>query len=372
MTKNGLSTDIVTTIPALVIPGLIVLGVILGLVFVLLHIELLKTRLKIKTAKLQQQEQHIKLLATNMSDWIWTLDANQCFVYVSPSVKKLLGYNAEDLSGQSLAGLFHPVDIERAYALISHALVLAKRTAIENEQAVENYHDTTIDLAFRHHRGHIVWTETAVRIFVDTLGEFTGAQATSRDITERKTTEVKLRQLAFNDPLTQLPNRRLLNDRIRQAQAGCSRHKQYCALFFIDLDNFKYINDNYGHDNGDVLLQQVAQRLFANGRASDTVARFGGDEFVVVSEFLHLEYDDAYEQALLIGLKLIELFENDFSLRDINCRIGASIGVYMFNSDDKALDYMVKQADTAMYQAKARGRNRVVFSGEPLMLETLS
>jgi diguanylate cyclase (GGDEF)-like protein/PAS domain S-box-containing protein len=332
-------------------------------ILLLIRNQLLTNRLKIKAKKVEAQEQQIHLLATNMNEWIWALDTTQQFSYLSPSLNKVLGYSANQLLNKSLSEVLHPSDIERTQALISHSVAVAQRNLLDNKP-IEKHIESTLELSFRHRNGAIVWAETTLRIFFDKKGGFASAQGSSRDVTERREAEETIRKLAFNDPLTQLPNRRLLSDRIRQAQAGCSRHKQYCALFFIDIDNFKYVNDNYGHDNGDLLLQQVAQRLFANARTSDTVARFGGDEFVVVSEFLHPDYDQAYEQSLLIGVKLIELFEHHFSLRDINCRLTASIGVYLFNSDDRAVDYLVKQADVAMYQAKARGRNRLVFSGE--------
>jgi diguanylate cyclase (GGDEF)-like protein len=359
-------------------------------VVLLIRNQLLKTRLKTKVQTLQAQEQQIQLLATNMNEWVWALNATQAFSYVSPSVNKILGYSANQLLHKRLVDVLHPSYLERTQALISHSLSLAQRNFSNNHltsnsftnnslsnnsltnkkpaetysEAAQKYSESTLELSFRHKNGNMVWAETTLRVFFDEKGCFASAQGSSRDITAQRNAEETIRKLAFNDPLTQLPNRRLLSDRIRQAQAGCTRHKQYCALFFIDIDNFKYVNDNYGHDSGDILLQQVAQRLFAAARESDTVARFGGDEFVVVSEFLHPQYDQAYEQALLIGVKLMELFEQHFSLQDINCRLTASIGTYLFNSDDRGIDYALKQADIAMYQAKAGGRNRLVFSGE--------
>jgi diguanylate cyclase (GGDEF)-like protein len=147
--------------------------------------------------------------------------------------------------------------------------------------------------------------------------------------------------------------------------AGCKRHRQYCAVLFLDLDNFKYVNDNYGHDNGDYLLQQIAQRLSSGIRDSDTLARFGGDEFVVVSEQLSQELDTAKHQALLIGIKMLELFERDFLLRDAHCHITTSIGIALFNDDSRSVTSLLKQADIAMYQAKANGRNRCVVSDTP-------
>src|SRR5690606_32829149 len=147
------------------------------------------------------------------------------------------------------------------------------------------------------------------RIFFDAHGKYLGSQGSSRNITERKQAEEATRQLTFSDPLTHLPNRRLLSDRLKQAMAGCSRHHQYCALLFLNLDNFRYVNDNHAHDSADKLLQQVAQRLTASLRESDTVAGFGGDEFALISEFLGLDLADAKQHAIRIAAKTLELFD---------------------------------------------------------------
>ncbi len=168
--------------------------------------------------------------------------------------------------------------------------------------------------------------------------------------------------MAFNDPLTQLPNRRLLNDRLQQTIAGCARSKQFAALMFLDLDNFKYVNDNYGHDNGDLLLQQIALRLVGATRESDTLARFGGDEFALITERLSGDYEAAKSQALMIGIKMLETFDKDFVLCELRCHITTSIGIALFNSDEKSAKALLKYADTAMYKAKANGRNRCVIS----------
>lgn len=305
---------------------------------------------------LQERDKQMRVLTSNMSDWIWTLDAKNNFTYLSPSIQKLLGYNATELLGENIQIVLHPNDAERAYAQYTHVLTASKRGEC-NE-----YRDLMWKAGLLHKNGHILWTETALRAFFTPDGDFAGAQGCTRDISERKQAEEAIRQLAFNDPLTQLPNRRLLTDRIRQAMASCKRHHQYCAILFLDLDNFKYINDNYGHDNGDLLLQQIALRLASGTRASDTVARFGGDEFVIVSEQLSTLIDTAKEQALVIGAKTIELFEKEFIVNEVHCTITASIGIALFNNDTKTISALIKYADIAMYNAKANGRSRCEIS----------
>ncbi len=335
------------------------LGVLLSAFFGLIwHNKVLNRRLANFSRELLAQEQHILLLTQNMSDWVWAIDRKNHFSYVSPSVKKLLGYEVDELVGQPLQIILSPAENERVDALNAHLAATARRGEIRD------YKDIVQEFALLHKQGYVVWVEAAMRIFYDPNGRYISSQGNSRDITERKQAEDAMRQLTFNDPLTQLPNRRLLSDRLKQAMAGCSRHHQYCALLFLDLDNFKYINDNHGHDNGDYLLQQVAHRLMASLRENDTLARFGGDEFAVVAEFLGKELSEAKQHALRIAIKILETFDQDFRLRDNNCHLTASIGIILFNNDQKSVDGLIKQADTAMYQAKSQGRNQF-FIADP-------
>lgn len=336
------------------------LGVLiaLGLLGLAWHNKDLNRRISAANRAILEQEKHILLLTQNMSDWVWSVDQHNCFNYVSPSVKKLLGYDAQELFGQSLQTILNPLENERAQALNAHLVAAARRGEIQHHK------DVVQEFSLMHKAGHIIWVEAATRVFFDASGNYLGAQGSSRDITERKQAEEAMRQLTFSDPLTQLPNRRLLSDRLKQAMAGCARHHQYCALLFLDLDNFKYVNDNHGHDNGDALLQQVAQRLMSVLRESDTLARFEGDEFAIVSEFLGQDLQSAKQHLLRVAIKVLEVFDRDFRLRDLNCHLTASIGIILFNSDQKSVAALIKQADTAMYRAKAQGRNQF-FIADP-------
>ncbi|SDE01761.1 PAS domain S-box-containing protein/diguanylate cyclase (GGDEF) domain-containing protein [Massilia sp. PDC64] len=182
------------------------------------------------------------------------------------------------------------------------------------------------------------------------------------DITQRKLDEHAILSLAFFDPLTRLPNRRLLLDRLRHAVAATKRDGHGGALLFIDLDNFKTLNDTLGHDKGDQLLQQVARRLEARvARDSDTVARHGGDEFVIVLENLSPDREKAALQAELIAEKLLGAFNDPFQLDGHLHHTSPSIGVALFDKDMKDIDELLKRADLAMYQAKAAGRNTIRF-----------
>jgi diguanylate cyclase (GGDEF)-like protein/PAS domain S-box-containing protein len=182
------------------------------------------------------------------------------------------------------------------------------------------------------------------------------------DITQRKHDEHAILSLAFFDPLTHLPNRRLLLDRLRHAVAATKRDGHGGALLFIDLDNFKTLNDTLGHDKGDELLQQVARRLEARvARDSDTVARHGGDEFVIVLEDLSTDREEAAAQAERVAEKLLDAFNEPFQLDGHLHHTSPSIGVAMFDKDMKDIDELLKRADLAMYQAKGAGRNTIRF-----------
>lgn len=185
------------------------------------------------------------------------------------------------------------------------------------------------------------------------------------DITERKQMEAQINQLAFYDPLTKLPNRRLLNDRLSQAMSASQRSGRYCALMFLDLDNFKPLNDTYGHVVGDLLLIEVANRLKNCVREMDTVARFGGDEFVVILNDLNMDKAESASQAELVADKIRTSLAAPYSLivkhegkhdTTIEHRCTASVGVALFFNHEVNQDDILKLADTAMYQAKKSKR----------------
>jgi len=206
---------------------------------------------------------------------------------------------------------------------------------------------------------------------VDKNGHIEKLIGITEDVTERKNAEEQLRLFAFYDPLTHLPNRRLLNDRLEQAMSASKRNGYYSALLFLDLDNFKTLNDTRGHDIGDLLLIEVARRISACLREMDTVARFGGDEFVVLITSLDVDKKAAYDKAYVVAEKIRLVLAESYSLlckqadnpeSEIKCYSTASIGVVLFTNHNASKEEIIKLADAATYDAKAGGRNQVSFS----------
>ncbi|OYU45855.1 MAG: hypothetical protein CFE44_05285 [Burkholderiales bacterium PBB4] len=203
------------------------------------------------------------------------------------------------------------------------------------------------------------WLELSVASKPTEPGDEDRVIAIARDITARKLAEQAIEQLAFHDSLTGLPNRRMLADRLQTAVVQCARQARHGALMFLDLDRFKQLNDTFGHDVGDLLLQSVAQRLLLCTRGVDTVARLGGDEFVVLLQELHSEPALAREQALTVGQKILVALNSPHELQDSQHLATPSIGLVVFNGQGSAPADLLKQADQAMYDAKRQGRNAI-------------
>lgn len=195
----------------------------------------------------------------------------------------------------------------------------------------------------------------------DADNRFVGYLGIGTDITKAKEAQFQIQSLAFFDPLTGLPNRRLLMDRLKVAIANLVRHQRRGALLFVDLDNFKQLNDTLGHDAGDLLLKQVAQGLSACIREGDTVARLGGDEFVVMLEDLSDNPLEAHAQAEKVAHKILQTLNQSYRLGDAERTVTPSIGVALFGAEAETVDEPLKRADIAMYKAKAAGRNAVRF-----------
>jgi diguanylate cyclase (GGDEF)-like protein/PAS domain S-box-containing protein len=287
---------------------------------------------------LRMTEEHYASLVANASDVIMIVGTEGVVRFASPAATRTLGMKPEEITGKSLAELWGGEDGERLRSFLGE---IARTPA-----GVVGPVELRIERAGRviEGVGSNLSNDPAVR----------GLALNFRDISERKVLEEKLRQLAFHDPLTLLANRNLFRDRVEHALTRAQRGESRAAVMFLDVDNFKNINDSLGHDAGDRLLQAVAQRIVQTSRASDTVARLGGDEFGVLLEGVRKAAD-----AQSIADALVASLGAPFSLDGREVRVTASVGV-AFSAVDSSAKTLLSNADLAMYHAKAAGKNRHV------------
>ncbi|MFH2135384.1 MAG: diguanylate cyclase [Pseudomonadota bacterium] len=311
---------------------------------------------------ISESEEKYRFLADNISDVIWVLNLRtNRWEYMSPSVHKLLGYTVEEVMPLPLEKILAPASYEN----LQHWIAERSQVFLKEQNPV-NY---TEEVEQVRRDGSTVWTEVTAHFAYNALGELIMLGVT-RDISERKQAEEQIRNMAFYDPLTQLPNRRLLLDRFNLVIAACKRSKRYAALMFIDLDNFKPLNDEQGHDVGDLLLIEVAHRMTDCVREVDTVARFGGDEFVVMLNALSTEREVSMQRASDVAEKIRQALGEPYRLRVeregddplmVEHRCTASIGVVLFDRHCSSSEDLLRLADDAMYQAKEGGRNQVRY-----------
>ncbi len=307
--------------------------------------------------RVRQSEEQLRFVleAAELGYWDWDIKAGT--VARNERWASMLGYTLEEIGQASFRPTFlvHPDDADK----VQHSIddVLAGRSAAHQ-----------IEYRMLHKDGSVRWILDHGNVTQrDVQGRAARMSGTHIDITDRKLIEERTRQLAFYDPLTGLPNRRLLSDRLRQTFASVARHVRYGALMLIDLDNFKSLNDRYGHAAGDQLLVELAQRLDSRLRTEDTAARLGGDEFIVV---IH-ELDDnpvlALRQAMAVAEKIRSSLDEPYSLRIgpsgqewlIEYRCSTSIGLTLFHGVGNEETTIIHHADQAMYQAKQAGKNAI-------------
>ncbi|WP_198972949.1 putative bifunctional diguanylate cyclase/phosphodiesterase [Xylophilus sp. ASV27] len=297
---------------------------------------------------LRQSEVRFRSLTELSSDWYWELDEQHRFVRIEGYSDTDFGLPQEDNIGLTRWDLGALNMTEADWQ--QHRAVL---------DAHQTFHD--LELQRLDANGETYWVSISGTPIFDTQGVFRGYRGIGRSVTERKRVEDEIERLAFYDALTGLPNRRLLLDRLSAALAQCRVRQQRGALLFIDLDNFKDLNDTMGHDVGDSLLERVANRLVTCVKGGDTVARLGGDEFVVMLEGLEGDEASATAQARLVGERILTLLNNPYQLEGYQHHSTPSLGVALFDGAVESVDDLLKRADLAMYQAKAAGRNTLCF-----------
>ena len=212
--------------------------------------------------------------------------------------------------------------------------------------------------------GSVLTVDESWTLVRDDLGAPHSILKVGSDVTDKRAAEEQIRGLAYYDVLTGLPNRRLLTDRLRQRIARKERQERHGALLFIDMDNFKTLNDTHGHEAGDEFLRQAGARLRSCVRADDTVARLGGDEFVILLDGLDAEEETASQLARAVGTSVVNAFRRPVAIGAIEHRSTASVGIVLVRGAQDEVDALLRRADQAMYQAKKGGRNAVVVAGE--------
>lgn len=292
---------------------------------------------------LLESEERFRLIAENSSDLIQIIDAKGHFLYNSPSHERVLGIKLVDFTDKKLTDF-----VEKDY-----------------EEQVQGYLDLAIrkqqteriEAKFRNHEGNYHWFELKIEPFFDKNGAYHHTNIVARDIEERKIYEKELQRLAYRDPLTGLANRRLFNDRLNKVMAKFSRDQLPFAVVMLDLDDFKRVNDQLGHDAGDQMIVQIANRLKDVVREMDTVGRLGGDEFVILLATI------SNKGNLTQFIKRMEKrLKTPYYINNTSLNIGISIGAVMSNHklirNDKSI---VTKADKALYEAKRAGKNRAII-----------
>ena len=295
---------------------------------------------------LAESEQHFRTLADNGQALIWTSDIDGNRDYLNQPWLTFTGLSLEQALGEGWLEAIHPEDRDILLTTIDRAY--RRRAAFTREYRL------------RHHSGEYRWLLVKGSPRFNRHGKFVGFMGQCLDITADKETAAELERLAYYDGLTDLPNRALLLDRVDQAIRRRQRHGGVGALLFVDLDEFKQINDLYGHARGDQVLIEVARRLTGLIRDTDTVARLGGDEFLVLVPEVAGNVDDARSAALMLADKLRFAMEQPFQFDQFQHLATASVGLTLFSGNVSHAEDLVREADIAMYQAKRAGRNNQV------------
>ncbi|WP_296444075.1 diguanylate cyclase domain-containing protein, partial [Rhodoferax sp. UBA5149] len=306
-------------------------------------------QLMASTALLNDSLQHNQALLDNMVCGVITIDAQGLIESFNKGASSIFGYAVEEVLGRDVAMLMpepHRSQHDRYlqhYLCTSQNRIIGRTRDVEGQRKDGNVFPMSLSVSQIARAGQTTFIGIAL------------------DLSQSRQDEEDIHRLAFYDPLTALPNRRLLMDHVHQAMLTSARTGQYGALLLLDLDHFKQLNDTLGLEVGDLLLQQVAARLKAGAREGDRVARLGGDEFVVLMEALSSQPREAAAQAEDCANKILKTLGQPYTLRGHSCCSTPSIGIVEFLGTGQSLDDLLKQADIAMYQAKNSGRDTACF-----------
>lgn len=296
--------------------------------------------------KLQDSENLFRSFMDNSNFIAWMKDDQGRYVFLSKQSERYLKLTPDKWLNRTDFDLF-PAELARQLKDNDRAVSQAHRPIVIEESSIGPDGSTAHWLSSR-----FPYTDSAGERYVGGI---------AIDITARKIAEEKIESLAFYDPLTGLPNRRLLLDRLAHVMNNATRQQHLGALLFIDLDNFKTLNDTYGHNRGDLLLQQVGARLAQSIRKGDTLARFGGDEFVVLLENLAADSLQAANQTETVAEKILAILRQPYELEGNLHNSTPSIGITLFGVVEESMEEPLRRADLAMYEAKAAGRNTFRF-----------
>lgn len=294
----------------------------------------------IPAKRLAHEQGHAQAILDSINAAVITTDLLGQVDYLNRAAQRISGWTLEQARGHSIGELMPPLNgSSSVHTAPSPQIQRQHRPASPTKGArvPQAFEDSSAPI----HNGD---------------GQISGAVVVFHDVSAAQATADKMTHLAQHDTLTQLPNRLLLDDRLAQAIQLAKRHASSLALMFIDLDNFKQINDSLGHTVGDQLLQSVAQRLLACVRSSDTVSRTGGDEFIVLLSEIQGEQD-----AALSARKILDTLAAQHCIAKLGIEITCSIGISLFPTDGSNAGALLRHADSAMYQAKQAGRNRYRF-----------
>ena len=287
-----------------------------------------------------ETEERFRSLVTNSSDTIFVTDVETAITFATPSAQRVFGYEADVLRQYRLRDMVHPDDLQPMLALVEHC-------AAEPGSSVRG------EWRMSDHEGIWHFTETVVANLLDDQ-HVRSLVFTSRDVGERVRFQNELEHQAFHDALTGLANRVLFKDRVEHALTRAARSGGNVAVLFMDIDDFKLVNDSYGHVLGDNLLVQVAERLRAILRSSDTAARLGGDEFAIL-----LENAADQQEACRVAERALALFDDNYLLDSAELAASVSIGVAVSDGSHTSAEELLRDADVAMYSAKAHGKDRL-------------